>query len=409
MKMKTINISLEARKAIFLGAVCSIAYFAVYTARNILSAVTPQMLVDGFVEEYIGIISSAFLVAYAVGQLVNGFIGDRIKAKWMISIGLLGAGIANSVFSTIVKNLTVAVIAYSTVGFLLSMIYAPMVKLVSENTEYIYAVRCSVGYSFASLLGSPMAGLLASFFVWQSAFAVGSGMLFVMALTCFTVFSVFESKGLINSRFDNNKKQQLQSVKILFKRKIIKYSFVSILTGIVRTSVVFWLPTYINQQLGFSEKNSTIIYTVSTLFISTMSFIAIFIYERLGRKMDFSVLWMFTVSAIFFLLTFCVNVSILNLIFIVVAIMAASGASSILWSVYCPSLGDTGRVSTATGFLDFLSYMAAAAANLIFANAVKDIGWSKLVLIWTALMVMGVIISLPFEKLKKKSSSCKSS
>ena len=71
-----------------------------------------------------------------------------------------------------------------------------------------------------------------------------------------------------------------------------------------------------------------------------------------------------------------------------------------LWSRYCPSLRDTGLVSSATGFLDFLSYMAAAASNLIFANAATELGWRKLILVWFSLMIMGLIVSLPYEKLK---------
>ena len=84
------------------------------------------------------------------------------------------------------------------------------------------------------------------------------------------------------------------------------------------------------------------------------------------------------------------------------AIMSSNASATILYSVYCPSLRDTGMVSSATGFLDFLSYMAAAAANLIFANAATTIGWSNLILVWLGLMMLGVIIALPYGKLRKK-------
>jgi predicted aldo/keto reductase-like oxidoreductase len=47
-----------------------------------------------------------------------------------------------------------------------------------------------------------------------------------------------------------------------------------------------------------------------------------------------------------------------------------------LWSRYCPSLYETGMVSTATGFLDFVSYMSAALASTIFTGLVKHIGFS---------------------------------
>ena len=101
-------------------------------------------------------------------------------------------------------------------------------------------------------------------------------------------------------------------------------------------------------------------------------------------------------SVVFFLLTYFVSSPILNLVFIVLAIMSANGASSMLWSVYCPSLTETGVVSGATGFLDFLSYTGAAIANTVFATAATDIGWGNLILIWSGLMVLGVIVSLPF-------------
>ena len=45
--------------------------------------------------------------------------------------------------------------------------------------------------------------------------------------------------------------------------------------------------------------------------------------------------------------------------------------------------------------------MAAAIANLVFSNAVNAIGWGNLILIWIALMLVGVIASLPFGRMKK--------
>ena len=57
-------------------------------------------------------------------------------------------------------------------------------------------------------------------------------------------------------------------------------------------------------------------------------------------------------------------------------------------------------VSSVTGFLDFLSYMAAAVANLVFADAVTAIGWGNLILVWLGLMIIGVIIALPHTEKK---------
>ena len=80
------TLSKNAKDAIMLGALCAISYLAVYFAKNILGAVTPQLIGDGiFTAEYIGKISSLYFIFYAVGQLINGILGDKIKARYMLS------------------------------------------------------------------------------------------------------------------------------------------------------------------------------------------------------------------------------------------------------------------------------------------------------------------------------------
>ena len=280
------------------------------------------------------------------------------------------------------------------------MIYGPMTKVVSENTEPAHATRCSLGYTFASFFGSPMAGLLASFLVWQSVFLVSSITMVVMASVVIIFFFAFERRGFVRYGQYKPKEKGIGNVRGLFKLYIVKFSLISILTGIVRTSVVFWLPTYIKQYLNFTEQQSTGIFTVCTLVISFTAFIAVFVYECLGSDMHKTVLVMFTTSAVFFLLTYLLYLPILNIICIVIAIMGANGAATMLWSRYCPSLRDTGMVSSVTGYLDFLSYMAAAVANLVFANAVTAIGWGNLLLVWLGLAVSGIIVALPYRRKK---------
>lgn len=387
----------NAKNALYIGVLCSVSYLAVYFARNILSAVTPQMLEDGFSEAYIGEVSSLFLILYAVGQLINGVIGDRIKAKYMISFGLLFAAVGNLLFCYLPRFSVPAAVGYGLSGFALSMIYGPMTKVVAENTEWKYTARCSLGYTFSSFFGSPLAGVCATFLTWQSVFAVGNITLILMAALCFGCFCLFEKKGVVRyGQYDapQNRRVGMAGIRILLRRQIVGYTLISMLTGIVRTSVVFWLPTYILQHLGFSGTESASIFSVVTLLISLSAFAAIFLYERIGRNMERATLLLFSASAVFFLLTSITAHSYSNLICLVLAIFCSNGAASVLWSIYSPSLRDTGLVSGATGFLDFASYAAAAAFNLLFADAVSAIGWGGMILVWCGLMLMGIAVSL---------------
>lgn len=405
------KISKAALSAIYLGTLCSLSYLGVYIVRNVLSAATPDMITsNGYTEAYLGEVASMFFIVYAVGQLINGVIGDRIKAKWMISFGLLFAGIFNFVFCKLIDFRLPAMIAYGMMGFFLAMIYGPMSKVVSESMNLVYATRCTLGFTFASFIGTPSAGLLASFLGWQDVFTVSSIVVIVMAIACFICFEIFERKGIVKYNMlgdkknkDNTEKKSFKDIiKMLLGREIIKYTLVSIITGIVRTSVVFWLPTYISQWLNFDPKTSAALYTAATLIISFTAFIAVFVYERLGRNMGKTLLVMFVVAAACFFGVYFVKQAYINIALMVLAIMASNGATTMLWSCYCPSLADTGLVSSVTGFLDFFSYMAAAVANILFAHAVTGIGWGNLILVWTGITLAGVIVSIPWKVMFKK-------
>ena len=401
--MDSLRSSKEAKNALWLGTMCFFSYLAVYVARNILGAVSPQLEAGGvFTKEYIGTLSSLYFIAYACGQLINGIIGDRIKAKYMMSLGLALAGVSNYLLPVLSDSLMAVYVTYGATGFFLSMIYAPMTRVVAESVRLEYATRCSLGYTVASFLGSPLAGVLAAALAWQSVFTASSALLIFMGIVCFVAFILFEKKGIVKYGQKKQEKTAGGGIKVLLKRQIVKFTFVAVLTGIVRTTVVFWLTTYISEYLGFSSDKAALLYTVATLVISASAFVAVFVYERIGRKMDATVLLMFAASALSFLLVFFCKQPGLNLTFMVLAILAANGASSMLWSYYCPGLADTGMVSSATGFLDFMSYMAASVSSTVFAGAVSGIGWSGLILVWFGLMMAGVVISLPFGKFKKK-------
>lgn len=396
MKINWLLKNKNVKNAIYIGVLCSVSYLAVYFARNILGAVSPQMIEVGYAETYIGKLSSIYFICYAIGQLINGIIGDKIKARYMISVGLFMAGITNLMFSVLSQNYaSLAMVAYGLTGFFLSMIYGPMTKIVAENTEPIYATRCSLGYEFSALIGSPIAGIAAAILVWQSVFVTSSIILIIMAIICFAFFLFFEKRGIIKYNQYTPKKENGKGIKVLIKHRIIKFTLISVITGVVRTTVVFWMPTYFSQYLGFTPKTSASIFTVATLIISLTTFITVFLYEKLNRNMDKTILIMFLTASLFFMLLYLIKQPILNIVFMVIAIMASNGAATMLWSRYCPSLRDTGMVSSATGFLDFMSYMAAAASSTLFANAVSQIGWGNLILIWCGLMLFGVAISIP--------------
>lgn len=393
----------EVKNALKIGTLTTIAYLVCYFARNVLSVISPQIVENSSITvEFIGTMSTANMICYALGQLVNGRIGDKVKGKYLISGGLLLSGISNLVLSFAHSPIAM-LIAYSLVGFFLSMLYAPLVKMIAENTNPSHAEKCCLGLTFASLFGVPIAGVAAMFFVWNNVFLVCGLTLMIMGVVFYGFALLMEKRGIVKSIVQAKKQKQGGSFKVLLEHAIVKFSFVSILTGIVRTSVAFWIPTYLSQYLGFATGMAASVYTVITCIQSASPYITnLIVYDRiLKRNMNWMLILSFSVSAVCFVMMSAVHSPFVNIFFLIFALMGAHGASNILWSVYCPSLAHTGMVSTATGYLDFLSYIAAGIANQLFANAISQIGWGNLILVWAVLMCVGVIVVIPWNRLDK--------
>ena len=391
--------SVEAKTAFRLGSICSISYLVVYISRNILSAVSPDLIkYEIFNEAQLGVLSMVFFFCYAIGQLINGIIGEKIKAGYMISFGQIIAGLCNIAF-VVFLNPILNIITYGLWGFSLSMIYAPMTKVVSENTSTKLASLCCMTFTFSALFGSPLAGIIALIFNWKYSFFASGGLLVGMGLITLLVFTVMEKKGIVKYNQFKSATKEKGSLSVLFENRIVRFSIIALLTGVVRTSVVFWIPTYTSTYLGYSEDTSKILFTIITLAISFAPFLAAYINSKFFKNNVYNTLLLsFITSAVAFLGMYFIKNPVVNLIIMFLAIFTSKLADAMLWSFYCPSLKHTGMVSTATGTLDFFSYFGAAISTYVFGDIALKIGWGNLILIWFAIMFIGIFFSFTPKK-----------
>lgn len=392
----------EVKSAISIGGLCSMGYLFAYLSRNILSVVTPEMLDVGYTTEYIAVLSTMFMITYAIGQLVNGIIGDYINAKYMIFMGMFTAGLCNIVF--VISNISIIkIVVYTINGFASAMLYGPMVKVIAENTNKDYVTKVLLGLTFAALIASPLAGLVAIAFRWRILFVFVGVLLICFSIVSFVTFTILERKGSVEYRKYTEQRKN-GGIKLLIDNGIIRYSFVSVLTGIVRTSVVFWIPAYLTQNLGYTSKNAAATYSVITLIMAMAPYIGVAIYKYVFKSYaNNMLLFGFLCGTVCFFAMCVIKLPIINIILLAVALLGSSTASAMIWNVYCPSLKKTGMVSGATGYLDFISYAGGALANLLFANAVSKWGWSNLLIIWGLIMTSG--IATGFSRGKNKANS----
>lgn len=387
-----------------IGSLCIATYLASYVTRNILSVSTPEMIKEAFfTKEYTGLLSSVCFIFYAVGQLINGFIGDMVHPKYMIIIGL-GVSSISTFAIPLFDNRIIHFTAFALIGFGLSMLRGPLMKVISENTAAMHARMICTLFSMAGFAGPLIASLLSIFFEWRAVFTVTGIISVFITVASVTVISLLEKRGEI--KFTPKKgKGVLNSILSVFKLEdFFFYMFISAIGEIAGSSITFWIPTYTTEHLGFSGDAASTIYSVVSLTTLFTPFITLVIYEKLIRNGVKLALVMYVLSAVFFIAVRFTAAPLVNVIMLIIAKMSAAAASSIVWSAYIPGLARSGKVSSANGVIDAAGYAMASLANVIFSGSVSRLGWGGIVNMWYIIMLIGAAASAGKLLLRKKQS-----
>ncbi len=390
-----------ARKAFKIGFVSVFTYIISYYIRNLLGVFTPEMVASGaYTEEYLAFLASIYMVVYAVGQIFNGVIGDIVKPKYMVTLGLSITALGLIGFS-VVSGGVLGMICFGAVGFGLSMLRGPLVKVISENTLPKYARLCCVFLSFASFAGPLLAGLAAMLLRWTSVFAVSGGLTLAMALFSFTCLTVFEKKGMVVPLAHTQKKSEksrFDPAALLRLPNFATYLLVAMVVEISSISVNYWMPSFFTNALSLDKGTTNTIFSVIALCRACMPFVSLYIFKLLKEK-DITILRIFfSLAAVLLLLVYFIHAPIPRLIFFTLALMCCSVSSATLWSIYIPNLGKSGKVSSVNGIIDCTGYIGSAVFNVAVVPIMDAFGWGGTILSWCCIMLVGLLSTLLAKK-----------
>ena len=391
----------NTQKAWRIGSFCIATYLASYVTRNILSVSTPEMIKEAFfTKEYTGLLSSICFIFYAAGQLINGFIGDRVHPKYMIIMGL-GISSVSTFVIPIFDNRILHFTTFALIGFGLSMLRGPLMKVISENTAATHARMICTLFSMAGFAGPLIASILSIFFKWRAVFTATGVISVIITVLAVAAITTLEKRGEI--RFVPKYDKGIAGILNVFKLEdFIFYMLISAIGEIAGSSITFWIPTYTTEHLGFSNDAASTIYSVVSFSTLFTPFITLLIYEKLIRNGIKLALVMYVISAVFFIAVRFTAAPVLNVSMLIIAKVAAAAASSIVWSAYIPGLARSGKVSSANGVIDAAGYAMASLANVLFSTFVGRLGWGGIVNMWYIIMLIGAAVSFIKLIMKKK-------
>lgn len=154
---------------------------------------------------------TGLFVTYGVGQLISGFLGDRIAPKYLITGGLVLASAMNFLLP-LNANPYYMLVIWCINGLGQAFMWPPIVKLLSgylNDKEYSRAtVIVSWGSSGGTIAIYLIAPLMISLAGWRSVFYLCAALGLAAAVLCFGSVSAVERKAGKAVRFRQTRQQR---------------------------------------------------------------------------------------------------------------------------------------------------------------------------------------------------------
>lgn len=392
-------------------ALCAIVYFTSYFSRKSFAVALVQILADpgaGLFETTAGLIETAMFVFYGAGQLLSGFLGDRVKPAVLLGTGLGVTSLCNLALPFVPGGEWMIPI-WAINGLAQAMLWPPIVRILSDNLDHERYVRANFFVTSAAHAATILlylyVPLCSRLFSWRAAFYSAAGLaalvmaVFLVAVSVILPKEPTQTEEIKEESAAPKAKHMLSS--ILLGSGILPILGSIIMCGILRDGIETWLPTLYSQAFGRPAGEATVLSIILPIF----SVLAVSLVTVLHKKRFFNN--EIRGSALLFLVAaaLCLPLSILISVehtvarfiaLILAALVCASmhGINFLLISCLPGRFARFGRASTVGGLVNAFVYIGAAAATYGFALISQHGGWALTTLSWMGVGAVGVAFAL---------------
>lgn len=388
---------------------CCFVYFSSYITRKSYNASIKAIIDDaslGFNSVDTGLAVTGSFITYGIGQIINGFLGDKIRARKMITIGLIGASLCNIIIPFWLSP-TGFCILWSFNGFFQSMIWPPLVRSMSENFTLEFYKKGSTLVSVACSIATIGIYLLVAFFVeffkWQYTFYFCAAIGILSAVMWYTVYGKYEHHPIVDRHEDSSSPnsepaaEKLPFFKVVMISSAVPIALAVAFQGFLRDGIETWMSTFLAD--NYNINTSGAILTVAILpILSILSYsVGSYFQRKTGCPLTSSlIIWGFAIVFSAALLLFYQSSAVIGVIGIAVLSGASHAINLMLTNRINIYYKKVGYVSTFSGLLNSFTYIGAALATYGIAEITSEqpVNWKPVMLIFLAVSVCGFILNL---------------
>jgi sugar phosphate permease len=362
-------------------------YLFYYTGRQTFGFAIPGIQAEfGFTKQSMGWISAAMLWGYAVGQSINGNLGDKFGGKRMMVAGAILSFAANWAFSFAGGFISMLLI-WCANGFFQSMGFAPGSRLLSnwwgqERRGFVYGIY--VGFSgFSSVIAFALPILILGplGLTWHSIFRIPVFFMLLGALALWLFVrekpedlglrSPSEERGSTTLAADDDDSTSRGRYVAVLRSWRLYVTGISIgCQNAARYALIVWVPVHLLGKHWTTAATGGISPTWITLALPigmalgaiTNGWVSDVVFK--SRRYVAIIVYMLVASVLAIAMAFFAHGDVVGLVLMFLCGFFVFGPASSFWAL-CPDLFGRKYAGTATGLLNCMSYAAGIGEPLI--------------------------------------------
>ena len=371
-----------------------------------------NMLDTGAVERDIaGMIGTALFIFYGVGQLISGYMGDRLSPKYLMFSGLMVSAVCNLLLP-ILPNQYLMIPVWAVNGFAQALLWPPIVRILSDNLSHEKYVTANLivtcGAHISTIVLYVYAPICISFMSWRAVFftstvfCVVAGIVFLVAMCIVLGKREKEKKEIAKSN-------ELCSTSVwkVFKDAGVFPIFACIIVmGFMRDGIEGWLPTLYSEAFQRDSSESILVSVALPIFSIISLFLVRIIHKGRVFNNEARGCGILFALSIVLCIPFAILINVEEVwarvicLFLAAVVCACMHSSNFLLISCLPGrFAKTGRASTVGGFCNACTYIGASLSMYGIALVSDYCGWRVTVLSWIGILLIGTVFAaIAFKK-----------
>lgn len=393
----------------FIVLLCAAVYTVSYLSRLSLSSVVAEAVSCGdFTKSALAVPLTAISVTYGIGQLVSGFLGDRISPEKMIFTGLGVSAVMNLCIPFSSSTLLMTVI-WAINGFAQAMMWPPIVKILTTRLSIAQYQKHVVIIGYASSVGTIIIYLCAPIAIklagWRSVFFFAAGITVIMAIAWQILGKKPHSGEIAKSETATNNNTPAEHMPKWVIGLLALIVAAVALQGIIRDGISTWMPTYITEVFKVDSTVSILTGVALPMFTIFVTRFAVYLYLKRIKNESLCAAIFFATSAIscgILSITASFGGAVLAVTLLMLTNSASHGVNSMFTSMVIPNFVRYGKTSFISGLINSATYLGSAISIFGVAIVTENFGWTATLILWTAASLAGAIVSfIAVKRLKR--------